>query len=851
MSKIWLVARNEYRTHVQKRSFLLGLFSVPLIAVVVFGVALLMNPPRSEQLPTIGYVDRSGRLILPFSAEDETRWGVRLVPLADETAASSALVQGQVLAYYVLPAGYPTDNQVSLYASTDISADAVAAFQSLLRINLLTGQPPEIARRVVVGSDQVIRLTDGREIGGEFNVGYIVPVLAGAALLVLIFFGSDYLMQALTEERVNRTVEILATSVSPGQLMTGKIGGIIAVVFTQLAAWAAFGVAAVAVGRSYLALEWLQDMQVDPSALALVAALVLPAFLLIASLMTIIGVLLDDPRAGQQVMGGIISFSILPMGFIGVVLADMNGGLAVALSILPFTAPIFLPLRMALAVVPAWQVAASVGTLYLVALGALGLAGQAVRLGMLRYGRAVRWGELWGRPSRPARPAPTAWEARRAARPRREAEEPAAALVKGSRRSKTWLIMRQELVHVITRPWFALLIVGLPLLIFGQMFLLYRQGNPAGSSVSVEADTTLALAVTPQVLGYVDQARLIQAIPEQVPPGTLIGYPDEASAQRAMEDGTIASYVVIPPGYVQTGQLVVVRRDISLTMQRDYRWIEWLLLTNLLGGDTRLAAQVWAPLDTQVMGSMPSTAAASATEERAEDEARLTSLLVTLLFYAVILMSAGFLMRSVSEEKKNRTAEVLLLSASPEQILTGKTIALGLVGLLQGVGWVVITYLLFSLGGMTFRLPGSIDLPPEFLIGAAVLFLLGYAVYASLYAGAGAMVPDWRQAKGASLLIILPAFVGFEIGIVSEDPHSLLMVITSIFPLTAPMVMIKRLLSGGVPLWQLLLSGALMAASAYWITRAVARMFHAQNLLSGQPFSARRYFRALLGRGTN
>ena len=113
------------------------------------------------------------------------------------------------------------------------------------------------------------------------------------------------------------------------------------------------------------------------------------------------------------------------------------------------------------------------------------------------------------------------------------------------------------------------------------------------------------------------------------------------------------------------------------------------------------------------------------------------------------------------------------------------------------------------------------------------------------------MVPDWRQAKGASLLIILPALVGFEIGIVSEDPHSLLMVITSIFPLTAPMVMIKRLLSGGVPLWQLLLSGVLMTATAYWITRAVARMFHAQNLLSGQPFSVRRYFRALLGRATN
>jgi ABC-2 type transport system permease protein len=149
---------------------------------------------------------------------------------------------------------------------------------------------------------------------------------------------------------------------------------------------------------------------------------------------------------------------------------------------------------------------------------------------------------------------------------------------------------------------------------------------------------------------------------------------------------------------------------------------------------------------------------------------------------------------------------------------------------------------------MAFRLPGDVALAPEFLVGAGVFFLLGYAVYASLYAGAGALVPDWRQAGGASMLIILPAFVGFEISLMSEDPHSLLMILASVFPFTAPIVMIKRLLSGGVPLWQMLLSGVLMVVTAYWITRAVGRIFHAQNLLSGERFSVRRYLQMLVGR---
>ena len=68
------------------------------------------------------------------------------------------------------------------------------------------------------------------------------------------------------------------------------------------------------------------------------------------------------------------------------------------------------------------------------------------------------------------------------------------------------------------------------------------------------------------------------------------------------------------------------------------------------------------------------------------------------------------------------------------------------------------------------------------------------------------------------------------------------------FPLTAPVLMMMRLTDGSVPLWQLLLSAALMLATAYLIVRAVAAMFHAQNLLSGQPFSAKRFFGALLRR---
>jgi ABC-2 type transport system permease protein len=82
----------------------------------------------------------------------------------------------------------------------------------------------------------------------------------------------------------------------------------------------------------------------------------------------------------------------------------------------------------------------------------------------------------------------------------------------------------------------------------------------------------------------------------------------------------------------------------------------------------------------------------------------------------------------------------------------------------------------------------------------------------------------------------------------AEASRGALPVALSLFPLTAPVVMIMRLTDGSVPLWQLLLSAGLMVVATYLIVRAVAAMFRAQHLLSGQPFSVRRYFGALLGR---
>jgi ABC-2 type transport system permease protein len=168
---------------------------------------------------------------------------------------------------------------------------------------------------------------------------------------------------------------------------------------------------------------------------------------------------------------------------------------------------------------------------------------------------------------------------------------------------------------------------------------------------------------------------------------------------------------------------------------------------------------------------------------------------------------------------------------------------------LQAVIWVVTGYAVLRLAGRSFDLPSEFQLPISLMVWGIVFFLLGYAIYASQLAGLGALSPNLQEASQATILVIWPMLIPlFFIVSLIEKTHGALAVGLSLFPLTAPAAMMARLAVGGVPLWQPVLAAALMLVAAAIVIRAVAAMFHAQTLLSGQPLSATRYFRTLLGR---
>jgi ABC-2 type transport system permease protein len=206
-------------------------------------------------------------------------------------------------------------------------------------------------------------------------------------------------------------------------------------------------------------------------------------------------------------------------------------------------------------------------------------------------------------------------------------------------------------------------------------------------------------------------------------------------------------------------------------------------------------------------------------------------------------------LNSITSEKQNRVMEILMTSITPRQMLTGKIIALGLAGLLQTVVWLGSGLLMLRYSGSAFALSSAFLLPASTLLWGVVFFVLGYALYASLMAGIGALVPNMREASQLTTIVIMPMIVPLIfISTLTTTPNSPLSVFLSLFPLTSPVSMMTRLSGATVPLWQIGIAALLLAVSVVLLVRASAGLFRAQNLLSGSSVSTKNFIKALVGK---
>ena len=370
---------------------------VPLVALLAIGVTQLVSgiaKPTAE-ITTIGYVDESGGF-----AQYTSQGNIRLVRFDTPEDATKALVNNDIKEYFVIPSDYVSIGVISHYTmQKELMAPpaTTTAIKNFLSSNLLAGKvPAATVDRVEAPLNLVTtRLTEtgavDPEQGGFGN--FIIPVVFSLLLSLSIIFSSSYLLQGLGEEKENRLIEILLSSVSARQLLTGKVLGIGAAGLAQVGVWVISTPLLLSLASSTFG-GFTSTIRLPAAFLVLAVVYFILGYLLFAVLSAGIGAISSNSREGQQLIAIFTLPVFIPLWFMSLLMLLPNNPIWVILTIFPITAPVEVMIRFGVSEIPAWQLVASIAALVLSIIGILLLTIKVFRTHLLMYGKRVRFREI-------------------------------------------------------------------------------------------------------------------------------------------------------------------------------------------------------------------------------------------------------------------------------------------------------------------------------------------------------------------------------------------------------------------------------------------------------------------------
>ena len=433
MNKTFIIARSEYLRRVLTKGFVLGVLLAPLGLVLIVAlplVATLFSSDDGERQVVV--MDESGRLFDAVAEAVPERFALQRADVPLDSLRAQVLDERADLAL-VLPATL-LDGQGDATAYTrsggglsqfdDVRRAVRDAVRSVRLADL--GAPGEVQAVLDErpGLQSVTVTADGDAADGAL-VASAIGYVSGFLIYGLVFIYGAMVMRGVIEEKQNRIVEVIASSVKPFELLMGKVLGIGAVGLTQIALWTALGAIVLSVlGPILLALagpdaaaaaaapgvpaDAAADVPFDVSA---ITALLTPGFLLIlvlcflggylfyAALFAAVGSAVEQESDAQSLSIPVTLPAVLPMLFVLPMLEQPDSTLSTLLSILPPFSTVLLPVRVAVTDVPLWQIALSLGLLAAAFLGAIWIAARIYRVGILMYGKKATFRDLarWAR----------------------------------------------------------------------------------------------------------------------------------------------------------------------------------------------------------------------------------------------------------------------------------------------------------------------------------------------------------------------------------------------------------------------------------------------------------------------
>jgi ABC-2 type transport system permease protein len=420
MAKLWVVAKREYLERVRTRWFFIATFFGP----VLFGALMIVPPLVAER--SSASVNVANILVLDASGTDlgnrvagalggiggADGGGTRVLAIApDGMAAAESLATDSVLQRrargYLVVDSTTVAGTGARYVGTN--ASTIADMNELTRVvreQVLAmrferaGMDPleasSIARtRLRLETE---RLTStGR--GGSGRVNIVFAFVVAILLYFTIFLYGQNVLRGVMEEKQTRVAEVVFASVRPSTLLGGKVLGVGGVGFTQLVLWVASGFLLYQIREPLLARFGVEQTSIPlPDISAAMIGVLLLFFVLgyvfYAALFAAVGAMVNSEQEAQQAQLPVVLLLVSSVALLQAIVTRPDGGLARLLSLLPFSSPIVMPLRMS--VVPVSPLEISLAVLLLAAgcLGVVWLAGRIYRVGMLMYGKRPTLGEV-------------------------------------------------------------------------------------------------------------------------------------------------------------------------------------------------------------------------------------------------------------------------------------------------------------------------------------------------------------------------------------------------------------------------------------------------------------------------
>lgn len=398
MNKTLTVTRYEYLHHVSNKRFWILLVSVPLGMLLVILVSALLSFASLDTRP-VGLVDQGSLIQLePDNSTKSTLFNpqVYLFLYPTEESARQAASAGKIQGFAVLPEDYLSSYQVTYWTNKQPGGDIQNVITSFISKNLMTAEniSPSVLRRITEGSHISLQSLDGSQtFDGTGWHRIIVPLVIGVLNFIVVMSSGGYLLQALVEEKENRTIEIMLTSVPGREIMAGKILGNLSVGLTQIVVWIVLLFIAGVVFRNKLG--FLADISLSGVYLFISVALMVLSFIFTAALMATLGSALTSSQESQSIIGLMVLPMMLPFYFINIFMTHPNGALARVLSFIPLSAPLALSLRMAFSTVAPLEIVLVFVVVITLTLLMFLLAGAAFRRGMLRYNKRLSLKELF------------------------------------------------------------------------------------------------------------------------------------------------------------------------------------------------------------------------------------------------------------------------------------------------------------------------------------------------------------------------------------------------------------------------------------------------------------------------